>query len=52
MIICKTCGKQFKEKGKEEDKVSFNFYEILNHTGLTQHHTYKIAGLNIELNVG
>ena len=24
----------------------------ITHTGLTQHHTYKIAGLNIELNIG
>jgi hypothetical protein len=52
-ITCKTCGKRFDEKGnKEEENVNFNYYDLINHTGLTQHHTYKIQGLNMELNVG
>jgi len=52
-ITCKTCGKQFKEKGdKEEMEIHFDFYELIKHTKEIQHHIYKIEGLKMELSVG
>lgn len=53
MITCKTCSRRFDELSVNEiEIISFDFTKLIEHTKQTGHHTYKIQGLNMELNVG
>jgi hypothetical protein len=51
-ITCKKCNFKIEERADVLKKVSFEYIKLIEHTKQTGHHTYKIEGLNMELNVG